>query len=493
MTGASRAELRVQVPQVARALPEVTGAADLDVVARQEGRDWQVEARGSAPGAATLALDAVLRDAGTDAAVAEGQLRAEVGQIGTYAGLTGTEFAGAAEVSGKGRFELATQAFDVTASGATKGLSLAAPSLQPLVGGRLRFDLAASGRQGTIDIEKLALSGPGLAGNLRGMLGAEGESLRFDLTVPQLERIVPQLAGQARLEGTARRAGARYILDVSGRGPGGITLDGGGTVATDGQSADLGFEGAAPLALANAQLGGAVLTGLARYDVQLSGPIAPGSVSGRIAVSDATAFLPRFDVRLEEAGGTVSVQGGRAQLALSGAFETGGRVSVDGPITLAGGFPADLAVRLDNAVLRDGRLYEARLGGLVTARGPLTGGAVIGGRIDIRELELRLPRIGPSYSALGGLRHVAPGAGVRRTLRYSGLTAENDGALRIAGRFPARSDHRGPGACLRTGPGARRELGGQLRLGGHDARCAPRGTVRPDPRTARPSGATGST
>lgn len=466
-TDASKADLRLQVPQVARALPEVTGAADLSVTAQQDGRDWHVEAKGDAPGGSELNVDGVLRAAGSDAAVAEGQLRAEIGQLDAYGALLGTPISGAAEVSGEGRLELATRRFDIEASGATRGLSLESPSLQPLLGGTLRFDLATNGEPGSIRIETLELNGPGLTGNVSGALGEAGETLRFDLTVPQLERMVSQLPGRASVTGTAQRDGARYILDASGTGPGGITLDLGGNVAADGRRAELGLDGVAPLALANAQLGEAVLTGLARYDLQLSGPIAPGSLSGQINLSEASVFLPARDVRVEQIGGAARLQDGRAQLSLDGRFETGGTVSLTGPITLGGGFPAELAARFERAVLRDGRLYDMQFDGAVTVSGPLTGGATIAGRVDIDQLELRLPRIGPSYSALGGLRHVNPGANVRRTLRYSGLTSQGEargGGMQTS--FPLDLTIEAPARVFVRGRGLDAELGGRLQLRG---------------------------
>lgn len=466
VTDASKADLRVQIPQVARALPQVSGPADLNIRARQDGRDWNIEAEGAAPGAAELNFDGVLRSAGSDEAAAEGQLQAEIGQLGAYDGLLGTPFSGAAELSAKGRYELASRQFDVEAKGATQGLSFNSPSLQPLLGGTLRFDLAASGQPELIRIQRLKLDGPGLTGDVSGTLGAGGESLRFDLTVPQLGRMVPQLAGRASVTGTARRDGARYILDVSGTGPGGITLDADGSVAADGKRADLEISGVAPLALANAQIGDAVLTGLARYDLRLDGPLVPGSLSGQIRLSEASALLPAYDVRVEQAGGTVALQGGRAELALEGRFDTGGRVSLSGPITLGGGFPADLTARFEQAVLRGGRLYETRFDGAVTVSGPLRGGATIGGRLAIRELELRLPRIGPSYSALGGLRHVNPGADVQRTLRYSGLTAQGRERGGMQATFPLDLTIEAPARVFVRGRGLDAELGGQLQLKG---------------------------
>ena len=65
-------------------------------------------------------------------------------------------------------------------------------------------------------------------------------------------------------------------------------------------------------------------------------------------------------------------------------------MAVTGSLGLSAPFDADLRADLGNLTIRDARLFEARLSGGLTVNGPLTGGAVIGGRINILEANLRV-------------------------------------------------------------------------------------------------------
>lgn len=471
---ASTLSLRLQIPQLGRAIAGANGAADLTLDAIQTGNDWKVALGGAAPGAARVKITASLNDLGTDAATAEGGLKADIDQISAYSGLARQALSGAAQLSAEGRYALQSRDFRLSAEGQTQSLGLGAPSLDALLGGALRFDLAAEGRPEDIRIERFVLKGRGIDGSVTGKLGAGGEDIAFALTLPELQRIVPQLSGPARLSGTAERRGAGYLLRASGTGPGGLTLAADGTVAASGRSADLALSGAAPLALVNSMVQSAVVTGQARYDLRLNGPIALRALSGRIGLSGAGVALPTARLRVVEAGGSVRLLGGNAQVDLSGRFENGGTLNVSGPVGLSGGFPADLAVRITQARLSDGRYYEGRLGGAITLRGPLADAPQIGGRVDIAEMEVRLPQIGPSYAVLGGLRHVAPSTPVRRTLRYAGLTPQ--GTARAAGAaLPIDLIVSAPSRLFVRGRGLDAELGGQLRLTGTTQNLQPIG------------------
>jgi len=78
---------------------------------------------------------------------------------------------------------------------------------------------------------------------------------------------------------------------------------------------------------------------------------------------------------LTDLAGNVRLVAGRAQIALGGAFENGGRISVDGPVNLSSPYQGDVTARLDSIALQDPNLYDTTIDGTITLSGPLAGGA----------------------------------------------------------------------------------------------------------------------
>jgi translocation and assembly module TamB len=249
-----------------------------------------------------------------------------------------------------------------------------------------------------------------------------------------------------------------------------------------GGTADLAATGTAPLGLANAFIEPRALAGTAAFDLRLSGPLALSSVSGTVGISGGRLSDPGLGEALNGITGTIGLGGGSAQVNLSGGLLAGGTVAVTGPVGLSAPFPANLAVTGTDLVIRDPALYEARASARVTVSGPLAGGAVIGGVVDVAEVEVRVPSSG--IGALGDLpdvRHVDPSRPVRLTLDRAGLAVSggpSGGAAASGGGgggFPLDLLVNAPARVFIRGRGLDAELGGTLQLGGTTAAVVPAG------------------
>ena len=120
------------------------------------------------------------------------------------------------------------------------------------------------------------------------------------------------------------------------------------------------------------------------------------------------------------------------------------------------------------------------LDGAVRITGPLTGGALVAGRLDLREAELRVPSTGfSSAAALLDIRHRNEPAAVHETRRKAGLLEEGR-AGRSGDERPFRLDLTiaAPNQIFLRGRGIDAELGGEIRLTGTSAAVIPSGAFQ---------------
>ncbi|WP_323766026.1 translocation/assembly module TamB domain-containing protein [Marinovum sp.] len=467
---------RVSVVNLGVALPDLPGPASVTGTAQRRAAVWQVTAEANLPGDTGASFDGTITGDGQTELRAEGRLEARVSRLAAFSPLAGRPLGGAITVTARGSVDALAGSFDIDASGTTTSPEFGVPTLEPLLRGPSRFDVsAARDAQGAITFRNLVFDGSALDLRLNGGFGGGSSSLTYRVAIADLGLLVPDLPGPATLAGTADQQGDSWQIDASGTGPGGIQLAARGRVAQDFSRLDVSTEGRVPLALANRRLQGQALSGFVSFNLAVNGPPALSSVSGRLAVADARLALPAQGLALTGITGQADLAGARAQLALTGDISSGGQLRITGPIALEPPFTADLVAELVDVVLTDNALYEARLGGRVTLTGPLAGGAQIGGVIDVASAELRIPDIGPSYSALDGLRHINPPADVRQTLRFAGLepvdTVDSTGPS-----YPLDLLVRAPNQVFVRGRGLDAELGGSLRLTGTTRDIVPIGS-----------------
>ena len=273
-------------------------------------------------------------------------------------------------------------------------------------------------------IVDVAARGPGLSGTVSANLPPSGEiSGTFDVRLDRLDRFDDRLSGGVSARGTFAQAGSRIMLSVGLRGPGSLNARVSGSLARDFRSANLRASGVLPLELASPFIPPRLLSGDARFDVTLNGPLALRSVRGRVTTAGARLALPRFRQAVENITADIRLTGTEAQLAVSGNPTAGGSFTLTGPVRLSEGFPADLTLQLASIGIRDPQLYETTATGSLRIFGPLTGGGgTIAGQIDLAETEIRIPGSGfGGTGAIPVIDHLAAPLDVRETLARARL------------------------------------------------------------------------
>ncbi|WP_375175614.1 translocation/assembly module TamB domain-containing protein [Pseudooceanicola sp.] len=350
-------------------------------------------------------------------------LQGGVEDLGTGQALADSLLAGRTEITARGRFE----------------------------GGALRLDMAE------VDGRSLTASASGTI--------ADGETaLEVSARLASLAGVVPQApAGPVSGRGTVAQSSEGGLrLDLTADGPGGTNARVAGRVGLPGGAVALDISGTAPLALANPYIRPRSLTGTARFDLAMSGQPGLSALSGQVTLVEGRAAAPLLGLAVDGISGRIGLSGGRAQLDVTGRIGDGG-LSINGPVTLSGSYPADLLATLTNVPITRPGLVSTRVNGQVTVQGGLTGGGVIGGRIGLRETELRIPSGGfGGAEAIPEIRHVNEGAASRETRARAGLTGGAGGggggasgglglALRIEAETPVFLRGRGVDAELTGG------------------------------------------
>ena len=473
----STVDLSARLLDAGLILEGVSGPASLTLDARQQAETWQITLDAAAPGQTTARLTGSVSGDGIDSLLAEGQLSAAFGDLRPWSSLAGRPLSGAMQISLDAAGDVLGRSG--TASGQVNGtnLALGQANADAILRGdsSLAFEIRQTPEGMTI-LDKVELRTPQGMTDVTGRISADDSRLRFDAFIRDIGLIAPEVSGQATARGTVQNSGGDWQIETTATGPGGITAEVAGSLAPDGQQINLTLRGDAPLSLANNRLRPNSVSGLLSYDLAVNGPPALSSVSGVLSTQGARFVLPGAGLALSDLQATLRLSGGRAQVDAGAALTSGGRIALSGPITLSAPFPADLTIDLSRAVFSQRNLYEATADGQVTLRGPLTGGAQIGGRIALDMVELRIPESrGPTFANLPELDHRGENAAVRQTRIWAGLIADPTAASGPSVAFPIDLIIDAPSRIFVRGRGLDAELGGRLRLTGTTAALVPQG------------------
>jgi len=272
----------------------------------------------------------------------------------------------------------------------------------------------------------------------------------------------------ASVSGTYSSSTVR-IDSFSARNAQDLDFSGSGTVPLSGPGLSVRLTGGAPLALAERYLAerGTRVSGTLRIDATVGGSLSSPAADGLFSISNGSVADPLSNLRLNQIGGVAGLRGDTLSInRLTGQLAGGGSVSLSGTVGLTGVLPADLAIRLSNAVYSDGETIRTTLSGDLAVSGGLTAGPLLSGRINLLGTEITIPETLSSDANLLDVDHVNVEAGTLRTLRRLQAVLPRDD--NNAPQAPVRLDItvNSPNRIFVRGRGIDAELGGQVRVTG---------------------------
>jgi translocation and assembly module TamB len=379
-----------------------------------------------------------------------------------------------ATVTGEGR--VMDHVFNITTQGTAQGLRTGIAPLDALLaGGDTAFSGDVAKADGPIDLRRLTLDTPGLT--LRAEGDGAGQPIDITGRLTNLARLAPGFTGPLNARGTVTPLddwARRLAVNVTADGPGDTRAEIKGALRDYGQSVDLTASGSAPLGLANSFITPRAIEGTARYDLQINGTPRLAALSGNITTENARATLPNNGVVIEGISGRADLATGRAALAVTGRSRAGGRLGIEGPVSLTPPFQGDLSIALDSLRISDPDLYKTAATGRMSLTGPLATAPRLEGALSLNETRVRVPSgSGVSTQVPDGLKHVNDSRAARQTRARAGLgtQSENQPATSLSLDLLIMA----PNRIFIRGRGLDAELGGRLRLRGSASDITPSG------------------
>ncbi|MEM9426400.1 MAG: translocation/assembly module TamB domain-containing protein, partial [Pseudomonadota bacterium] len=346
-----------------------------------------------------------------------------------------------------------------------------------LLRGALNLEIDAARQDDRVEVSALSLTTDSVTLTTSGQLGAESDRLEIAARLNDVGPFVPGLSGALSVEGSVGQQADTLVLDLDATGPGGARADVSGTLRQDGTSANLDIDGTAPLALANRFIAPRSVAGVASFNLNLDGPPGLDSLSGRALLTNARLAAPTLPTGLEAISGSIDLAGGQATLNLNSTVESGGRISLQGPVGLTRPNSAAFRIGLDRVRLTDPQLFETVANGQLRIDGPVAGGASIAGTIELAETNIQIPSSGlGGTGAIPEITHLNEPPPVRGTRRRAGLLDRgSENGARGGPVFPLDIQISAPNRIFVRGRGLDSEFGGSLRVTGSTADVVPIG------------------
>mmetsp|Transcript_23027 Transcript_23027/g.39021 ORF Transcript_23027/g.39021 Transcript_23027/m.39021 type:complete len:1245 (-) Transcript_23027:441-4175(-) len=146
--------------------------------------------------------------------------------LSAFAGLAGVELNGEGRLAATGSAALGGF-FDIEVTGTTQDLAIGVPQTDALLAGRLQVDLLARRDEGGMVVERLSLGNTALRADASATLTSQGSQARFDLGLSDVGLVTDALSGPVQLDGTAEQRGDTWTIKTDATGP----LDAAATIA----------------------------------------------------------------------------------------------------------------------------------------------------------------------------------------------------------------------------------------------------------------------
>ncbi|WP_102223821.1 translocation/assembly module TamB domain-containing protein [Acidimangrovimonas sediminis] len=366
----------------------------------------------------------------------------------------------------------------VSAKGSAKDLELGQSMADKLLRGTTSFDLAAYRKGKVLGLDKVDVRNPQLSVQATPKEG-DPRLMEVKARLANIALVAAGFSGPVETQGTIRDGGTSYAVDLGITGPGAIDAKVKGSLASDFSKADIAANGSLRAELINPLIEPRSIAGPVRFDLALKGPLALGSLSGKVNVSNTRISAPTLGIAATNTRIDTTFANGRARV--DGQLTVGGgTIRLSGPISMLPPFTSDVKVTLNNVGLKNPELYSTTANGALSLKGPLTGGASVDGRIRLGKTELRVPStgLGGSGSIPDGLVQKGASAPVRATLKRAGLEQApqtQDTGSSPAHPFKLNITVSAPSQVFVRGRGLDAELGGQISITGTSANVVPMG------------------
>ncbi|MBY5817161.1 filamentous hemagglutinin adherence factor [Rhizobium leguminosarum] len=363
--------------------------------------------------------------------------------------------------------------FDADLSG-SGGISLKAAGNLSIAGTTIRsIDVTANAANVPAAIANGFFPGIGAEGTISATAKATGalSSPVVDFKVDWKNAATSQTKGAGlsplSIGASGKLAGNRLTVDTSLAGDAGMSLKGGGSVVISGNRAiDMRFNGNVPFAVLGAPLAqqGFVADGVANVNLEIGGTAAAPVINGTVSTNGAKLVDVRRNLAVNNLTATVTFNGNQAVISrLSGSLGGGGTISVSGTIGIqpAGGFPADISIKLDKAVYVDGTLVVSTVNGTLGLRGPIAN-ATLSGKLRLDKTSITVPEKLPTSLREIDIRHKNAPRAVLAQLRDDGerKPGEKSSVITLDLEIDA------PSHIFVRGRGIDAELGGRVTIRG---------------------------
>lgn len=349
-------------------------------------------------------------------------------------------------------------------------LAIGQPQADAILRGASSVALTATLADGKFLLGNLDISNP----QLRLAVKSDGDTLDFDGRLADMGLIAPGFPGPLTVTGTVVPSATASEVNLTAAGPGQTQAQIRGRIASG--NSDLTIAGSAQSALLNPLIAPRNIEGPVRFDLTLLGAPRPSSLAGTVTLTGGRLAAPTLGVSLEGISADAVLSGGRASVTARASVRGGGVVRVSGPVALDAPQNADLAIEVRNAVLREADLYRTSVTGNLTYSGPIIGGGLLSGAVDLGDTEVRIASTGFGTNPItGNLRHVNDRQAVRVTRARAGVQSSD--AVRAGPARPLSLDVtvNAPSRIFVRGRGLDAELGGSLVIRGTSADVQPTG------------------
>ncbi len=469
----------------------------------------------------------------------DGKVQLSVPDLSLFSALAQRDLAGSVRTEVEGSADQSTRHFDVQGNLIANNIATGIDQLDDLIQGRTTLNVDAVNDDEGLDIRTLTLNGTALTANASGKLdrsaggldfsagldnlgrisptlsgplnltgnvaptgsGLEGNlrlqgpqssfaslegsvttdgaaNLDFEAQLNQIERFAPEFPGTISASGKASRDAGLWTIDANAEGPAQISSTVAGTFDENSGNADLTMKGGVNLGIANRFITPNSIDGSAQFDLALKGAPSLEALSGTISTSGTAMAIPAISQTITGIGGTISLSQSTATVAIQGGVRAGGGFAINGPVTLAPPFNAQITTSINNLILTDQLLYETSLNGQIVFNGALAGNSSIAGQINFGETNINLAAASGAVGAapIPTIEHVNE-SGDSYVTRERAQLIESEEVTKSDSRISLDIGLLAPRAVFVRGRGVNAELGGRIQIGGTTAAVVPSGQI----------------